>query len=131
VSVDYFEAIDEVIERAACIKLPGYRTDIVTIARREFKKRGACDSKFIDPIEEIVRECIREWSPEQKRTIWGSMEIGLQSQEGFGADTADSIDMFLEGELMYHLIEHLAPRPQRNEIGIDDDETSGQQIGWS
>ncbi len=121
--MDYLDAIDEVIERAARIKLPRYRADIVTIARREFRKHGTCDSKFIDPIEEIVRECIRVWSPEQKREIWESTETGSQSQETFDAYTEDGIDMDLEGELMYHLIERLSPPPKQEARGIDDDET--------
>jgi hypothetical protein len=112
--MDYLDAIDEVLEEAATIKLPGHRLDVVTIARREFRKRGTCDSKYIDPMEQTIQECIRRWSVAQKREIWESTETGMQSDVGFDAYTPDSIDMDLEGELMYHLIERLSPARKGN-----------------
>jgi hypothetical protein len=113
--MDYLDAIEEVLEEASGIKLPGHRLDVVTIARREFSKRGTCDIRYIDPIEETIGECIRRWSAAQKREIWESTETGMQSDVGSDAYTPDSIDMDLEGELMYHLIERLSPARKRNE----------------
>jgi hypothetical protein len=45
--MDCNDAIDEVLERAAKIKLPGHRFNVVTLARRELTRKGVCDSKFI------------------------------------------------------------------------------------
>ena len=114
--MDYCDAINEVLDRAGNIKLPGHRLDVVTVAKREFAKRGCCDSKFIDPIERMVRECIRDWTIIEKREIWESTETGAQSDVSFDDYTSDSIDMDLEGELMYYLIEQLSPH-------TDDDRT--------
>ena len=114
--MDYCDAINEVLDRAGNIKLPGHRLDVVTVAKREFAKRGCCDSKFIDPIERMVRERIRDWTIIQKREIWESTGTGAQSDASFDNYTSDSIDMDLEGELMYHLIEQLSPQ-------TDDDRT--------
>jgi hypothetical protein len=38
-----------VLDTAGRIKLPHYRLEVVTIARREFAQRGFCDNKFIAP----------------------------------------------------------------------------------
>jgi len=95
--MDYNDAVTEVLDKAARIRLPGHRLDVVTIARREFAKRGYCDSKFIDPIEETLRECIQGWSVIRKRQIRESTETGLQSGVRVDAYTMDSIDMDLEG----------------------------------
>ena len=119
--MEYWEAVNEVLEKAAAIKLPGHRIDVVTRARREFAKRGCCDHKFIDPIEEIVRSSLEEWSTEKKRRIWQSTETGMQSDEPFDVIAIESIDMELEGELMYHLIDELSPNESRDER-YDDDE---------
>jgi len=107
--MDYDDAVTEVLDKAARIRLPGHRLDVVTMARREFAKRGYCDSKFIDPIQETLRECIQRWSVIQKRQIWESTETGLQSDVRPDAYPMDSIDMDLEGELMFHVIEYLSP----------------------
>ena len=107
--MDYGDAINEVLDRGRNIKLPGYRLDVVTVARREFAKRGYCDFKFIEPIERMVRECIRDWTILQTREIWESSETGASSEAGYEDYTSGSIDMDLESELMYHLIEHLSP----------------------
>src|SRR5437899_2300047 len=80
--MDYSDAIDEVLERAAQIRLPGHGLDVVTLAQREFAKRGCCDSKLIDPIERTLEECIDNWSAEQKRQIWESTETGMRSEAG-------------------------------------------------
>ncbi len=112
--MDYADAIEEVLERAAAIKLPGHRIDVVTAARREFARGGGCDSKLIEPIEETLRACLQQWSLEEKREIWLSTETGAQSDPGLGELHPDSIDMDLEGELMYHLIELLSS-PQPND----------------
>ena len=119
--MDYFDAIMEVLDAAGRIKLPHQRLDVVTIARREFAKRGGCDSQFIDPIESTLRECLRTWSVEQKREIWLSTETGAASTAGFEAYDEASIDMDLEGELMYHIIEELSPRKGRSISDFDDD----------
>lgn len=120
--MDYDDAVTEVLDKAARIRLPGHRLDVVTIARREFAKHGYCDSKFIDPIEETLRECIRCWSLIQKRQIWESIETGLRSDVRVDAYTTDSIDMDLEGELMSHLIEYLSPDSGDGPTDPDEDD---------
>jgi len=60
--VDYDDAVTEVLDKAAHVRLSGHRHDVVTMARREFTTHGCCDSKFIDPIQETLRECIQRWS---------------------------------------------------------------------
>ena len=105
----YFDAIGEVLDRAAEIKLPGHRLDVVSMARQEFARRHCCDSKFIDPIEEVLKTCIQEWSIAKKREVWQSTETGAQSELDFEEWAIESIDMDLEGELMYHLIDELSP----------------------
>ncbi len=112
----HYEAIDEVLDRAAEIKLPGHRIDVVTKARREFARRSCCDSKFIDPIEEILQTCLQEWSPAKKRKIWQCTETGEQSQLDVEANPIESIDMDLEGELMYALIEELSPPEDKDDV---------------
>lgn len=107
--MDYLDAIGEVLDKAAAVKLRGYKIDVVTAARREFATRGCCKSKLIDPIERILKECLQHWSPEQKRDIWLSTETGAGRHRDFDAYALSSIDMELEGELMYHLIEDLSP----------------------
>lgn len=94
---------------------------MVTIARREFAKRGGCDNQFIAPIESKLRECLRKWSLEQKREIWLSTETGAASTAGCEAYDEASIDMDLEGELMYHIIGELSPQKKRSITGFDDD----------
>ncbi|MEX1231340.1 MAG: hypothetical protein WEB58_13930 [Planctomycetaceae bacterium] len=104
----YLDAIDEIIAKATRIKLPGDRANIVAMARRAFKKGGTCGAQYIDPMERILRECIREWSMEQKREIWESTETGIENSADFDNYMPESIDLDLDGELMYHLIQHLA-----------------------
>ncbi len=58
--MDYRDAIMETLDAAGQVKLPHYQLDVVTIARREFAKRGCCDHKFIAPIESVLRECLRK-----------------------------------------------------------------------
>ena len=118
--MDYYDAVAEILDKAARVKLPGHRADVVTAARREFAKRGYCDAKFIDPIEGILRVCLRRWSREQKRTIWLSTETGAECDSDFDAIVPSSIDMDLEGELMYYLINELSPRDDRREPDLDD-----------
>ncbi|MGH7970679.1 MAG: hypothetical protein ACREIC_18285 [Limisphaerales bacterium] len=60
--MDYCDAIAEILDQAATIKLPRKRLDGVTLARREFERRGCCSAKFIDPIEETLRNCLRMWT---------------------------------------------------------------------
>ena len=119
--MEYWEAVDEVLEKAATIKLQGHRIDVVTMARREFARRGCCEHKFIDPIEEILRSCLEEWSTEKKRKIWQSTETGMQSDVPFEEIAIESIDMELEGELMYHLIDELSPYDPGGDRYDDDD----------
>jgi hypothetical protein len=119
--MDLADAVDEVLERAEQIKLPGRRLDVVTIARREFAKRGVCDSKFIDPIENVMKECLRTWTMEQKRQIWLSTETGFDNSQAFEDYDEGSIDLHLEGELMFHLIEALSPRKRNNRRDEMDD----------
>ena len=109
------DAINEVLDKAGTIKLPRHRLDVVTVARREFAKRGACDAKFIDPIEATLRDCLRGWTLAQKREIWLSTETGAGSDCAAEDFEESSIDMDLEGELMYHIIEELSPRRHRHD----------------
>lgn len=81
--MEYWNAVDEVLDRAAEIKLPGYRIDVVAMVRRELAIRGCCDSKLINPIEEILRSSLQEWSTEKKRKIWQSTETGAESDVAF------------------------------------------------
>ena len=120
--MDLGDAVLEILEKAEQIKLPGRRLGVVTIARREFAKRGVCDSKFIDPIERVMMECLQAWTMEQKRDLWLSTESGLNSQLPFEDYDEVSIDMDLEGELMFHIIEALSPRKKGNRRDeLDDD----------
>ncbi len=107
--MEYWFAVDEVLDKAAAIKLPAHRIDVVTMARREFARRGCCEQRFIDPIEEILRSLLGEWSTQKKRKIWQSTETGMQSDVPIEEIAIESIDMELEGELMYHLIDELSP----------------------
>ena len=118
--MDCYDAIAEILDKAASVRLPGHKVDVVTAAGREFAKRGCCDAKFIDPIEGILRGCLRRWPWEQKRSIWLSTETGAQSDTDFDAIAPSSIEMELEGELMYHLINELSSRDRRTEPGPDD-----------
>ena len=113
--MDYYDAVAEILDKAARVKLPGHRADVVTAARREFAKCGYCDAKFIDPIEGILRVCLRRWSREQKPTIWLSTETGAECDSDFDAIVPSSIDMDLEGGLTHYLINELSPRDDRRE----------------
>jgi len=117
--MDYRDAIDEVLDKAANIKLAGHKLDVVTLTRRQFAERGCCDSKYIDAIEKTLRECLRQWTREQRREIWQSTDAGAGSELDFDWDALSSIDMHLEGELMYELIEELSPDEGAGEIDGD------------
>jgi len=119
--VDYLDAIDEVLEKAAMIKLPHHRLDVVTVARREFAKHGSCDAKLITPIERTLMDCLRAWTLEQKREIWLSTETGAQSDWAVEAYEESSIDMDLEGELLAQIIEELSPVKNRYDSKGNDD----------
>lgn len=119
--MDYCDAISEILDKAGTIKLPGHRFDVVTVARREFAKRGYCDTKFIDPIEETLRKCLQVWTPEQKREIWLSTETGAESDWAVEDYEESSIDMDLEGELLHHIIEELSPPKKRHHTEGNDD----------
>lgn len=117
--MDYLDAVNEVLERAAKVQLPGHRTNIVAMARREFAKRGGCDQTLFAPIEEVLKECLKGWTAEQKREIWFSTESGAAD----GSDVSDdSIDMCLPDELLYHVAEQLSPDPYSDHDDTDDDE---------
>ena len=107
--MDYLDAIGEVLDKAAAVRLPGYRIDVVTAARREFTKRGCCKSKLVDSIERILRGCLQQWSAQEKRDIWLSTESGAGRDRDVDGYALSGIEMDLEGELMYHLIEVLSP----------------------
>jgi hypothetical protein len=107
--MNYSDAVEEILKKAGQIKLAGENSDIVTRARREFAKKKRRNSEFIEPIEQIVKECIHCWTVEQKRGIWESTETGAQSKKGFATFTSDAIDNDLEGELNYQFIETLSP----------------------
>ena len=111
----------QVLDKAAAIKLPRHRTDVVTMTRREFARHSCCDSKFIRPIEEILRSSLEEWSTERKREIWESTETDMQSDLPFEMIAIESIDMELEGDLVYSLIEELSPHEPEDDRYDDDD----------
>jgi hypothetical protein len=117
--MDYCDAINEVLDRASNIRLPGDDLDVVSIARREFAGRGCCDARLVAPIEQTLRECILRWSTTQKREIWETTETGAEDRAAFEAPTPESIDMYLEDELMFHLIE-----------GLSLDQDGGSRAGW-
>jgi hypothetical protein len=119
--MDYCDAISEILNKGGTIKLPPHRLDVVTVARREFEKRGCCSTRFIDPIEETLRNCLGSWTLEQKREIWLSTETGAESDCAVEDCEESSIDMDLEGELMAHIIEELSPRNNRNDSDGNDE----------
>ena len=119
--MDYVDAINEILDKAEAIRLPTHRLDVVSAARREFAKHGYCDAKFIDPIEETLRNCLRSWTLEQKREIWLSTDTGAQSDWAVEDLEEPGIDMDLEGELMSYMIEELSPRKNRNETEERDE----------
>ena len=51
---------------------------------------------------------------EQKKEIWLSTETGTASSQDCEDYDESSIDMDLEGELMYHIIEELSPQKARS-----------------
>jgi len=118
--MDYDDAIFEILDKAGTIKLPRQRLDVVTIARREFATKGSCDAKFIVPIEETLKECLRSWTPEQKWEIWLSTERAAESDDSAGDSDDEMLDMILNDELLYHLIEELSPRDNRNDAEDKD-----------
>ena len=122
--MDYNQAIDEILELASRIKPPGRRLDVVTIVEREFAKQGYCNFKFIELIEQVLRQRIQQWSRQQKREIWQSTEIGLQHRDDFECYTPDSIDMDLESELLHYLGERLSPATGEKDTERDDDDDS-------
>ena len=106
--MDYHDAVTEVLEKAARIILPGQPVDVVAAAEREFALHGACDRKFIEPIEQALRECLQKWTTAQKRAIWRSTELG-EADEIDSDEVEDlCLDLGLEGELLHHLIERLS-----------------------
>jgi len=115
--MDCYEAVDKILEKMSRIRLPHCRTDVVAAARREFAKRGSCDAKLIDPIERTMKECLKRWTVKQKRAIWESTETG--AGDDFDAYELSSIDMDLEGELMYLIIEELSPPGRREDPDSD------------
>jgi hypothetical protein len=118
--MDCYDAVNEIFEEASGIKLPGHRINVVAAARRAFAKRGCCDAKFIDPIEKTMKECLKRWTVKQKWAIWTSTESGA-GDTGFDDCDPGSLDLDLEGELMYLIIEELSP-PHRRYDSDDSDE---------
>ena len=82
--------------------------DVVASAEREFARHGACDARFIDPIERSLRECLQQWTAAQKHAIWRSTETGQADDIDFDGIEVSWLDMGLEGELMHHIIERLS-----------------------
>lgn len=107
--MDYDDAVHEVLERAARIKPPGSRVNSVVAARREFARNGSCEHGIFGPIEDTLKRCLSEWTPEQKREIWLSTESGMQDDPN-----DEPMEYFLECELLQRLMEELSePRRQR------------------
>ena len=115
----YFDAVNEILNKASRVRLPGDRFNVVVMARRAFDRRGSCDAKFIDPIEKTPRVCLRSWTPEQRRKIWES--TGAGSSANFEDYDLSSIELDLEGELLNELIEELAGSDRRQRMGDPDD----------
>jgi len=118
--MDCCDAVDEILEKASRIRLSGHGLNVVSVVRREFARRGCCDAKWIDPIEQAMRDCLKRWTAKQKWAIWTSTESGAADTD-FDACDPGSLDMDLEGELMYLLIEELSP-PHRRDDSDDSDE---------
>jgi hypothetical protein len=106
--VDCIDAITEILDQAKSIKLAGQRYNVVAMARREFAKNGTCSSKFIDPIEKIIRERIETWTLDQKRELWLSTESGEWAEEPIEDYHEASIDMELEAELLDLILKELS-----------------------
>jgi hypothetical protein len=109
--MDYEEAIACVLDDASRIKLRGSRLDVVTRVRRDFAKQDYCDYQLVAKIEEALRRKLMQWSETQKRDICKSLPLSADSptSEDFDDYTEGSIDMHLEGELMYLITERLSP----------------------
>jgi hypothetical protein len=90
--MDYNDAVTEVLDKAARIRLPGHRLDVVTIARREFANADTAILNSLIPSRRHFESALR-WSMIQKRQIWESTETGLQSDVRVDSYTMDSIDM--------------------------------------
>ena len=121
--MDYGEAIDCVLEDASSIVLPGSRLDVVTRVQRDFAKQGHCDGQLVARIEDALRTRLSRWSESEKRDICKSLPPSTEdspTSEDFDFYTEDSIDVHLEGELMYLIIEHLSPPNRKTWPGAHD-----------
>ena len=127
--MDYHVAVDAVLERASRVILPGDAVDVVTMAEREIERHGACDSRFMKPIEHALHECMEIWTIAQKRAIWRSTGSGRESEASLediaGLDDeidVQWIDLGLEGELMRRIVERLSGGSSKDEKNDDDDD---------
>ena len=129
--MDFDEAIAQVIDDAGRVVLPGKRIDVVTRVERDFARKGYCDHELIEVIEEVLRRRLAGWSRADKRGIWKSLAtFGAidETDSGFDDHTEDSVDMTLEGELMYLIIEQLSPPDNRRRRRDEDD--AGEEDDW-
>ena len=115
--MNYHDAVTAVLERAGRIILPGHAVDVVAAAEREFEQHGSCDAKFMEPIEQSLRECLEAWSIAQKRSIWRSTEDGQQVEDELD-DSLDAqyLDLALEPELLQHVIKRLSGDRKADEM---------------
>ena len=95
---------------------PGARVDVVTQVERDFSKQGHCDHHLIAVIEEALRKRLHAMVPEDKRGIWVSLGASgaINDTDDFDDYPEGSIDMTLEGELMYLITDRLSPPNKRS-----------------
>ena len=122
--MDFDDAIDLVLEDAARVVPRGSKLDVVSRVQRDFAKQGYCDDSLRQKIEEALKTRLAQWSLDEKRGIWESVLTVSDedhADERFDDYPEDSIDMFLEGELMYLITERLAPPRKRKAFEWEDD----------
>jgi hypothetical protein len=108
-TMNYFEAVEEIIEKASQINLPGEKKDVIFIARSQFLRFKHCDAEYMEPIEAVIKKLLQEWSWEQKDEIWRS--IDTSGEEPFDPDEVyPGIDLTLQDELLGYVIEELSGR---------------------
>src|SRR5260221_11757037 len=120
--MDYDDAVEVVLEDAASIIPRGGKLDVVTRVRRDFAKQGYCDHSLVEKIEKALRERLSRWSRDEKRGIWESLAFITSrddSADRFEDYPDDSIDMFLEGELMALITERLSPSGPKRRRDVD------------
>ncbi len=123
--MDYEAAIAQVLEDAGRVVLPGESVDVVTLVERDFARQGYCDHQLVAVIEEALRQRLAQWSVGDKRAIWVTLVASgaiNDSEESIDDYPAGSIDLTIEGELMYLITERLSPPNERKRREPDDED---------